>query len=78
MQTSININPVLENYNNVINFLLICFLSLTLQMAFQYLLLSDNLYFNASQTQFSYKRVESLLNQDIKWQWVSHTIIPAP
>ncbi|AQG78100.1 hypothetical protein AWR27_01275 [Spirosoma montaniterrae] len=49
---------------------------LVLQAAFQYLLFSENLYFNALQTQLSYEQIERIITQGKKWQWVGYVLTP--
>lgn len=62
--------------NNTSKLIAICCLSLLLQAAFQSLLLSDNLYFNALSTQLSYEKIEDIIAQSKKWQWLSYIAVP--
>ena len=57
-------------------FLSVCGIFLLLQATFQYLLSSDELYFNALQTQLSYERIEELISEGKKWGWVGYALVP--
>jgi len=55
-------------------FLLLSLISVFIQAAFQYLLISDQLYFNALSEQLAYERIEELISQGKKWQWVGYAV----
>ena len=58
----------------MLKFSILCLFSLLLQAAFQYLLISDQLYFNALSEQLAYERIEELISQGKKWQWVGYAV----
>ena len=41
-----------------------------------YLLISDNLYYNSLGEQLSYNQIERLLQQGKKWEWLSYVLLP--
>lgn len=41
-----------------------------------YLLLSDDLYFNTFTEQLTYEQIEKIINEGEKWKWVSYFILP--
>lgn len=41
-----------------------------------YLLISDNLYFNTFADQITYEQIENIINQGKKWAWVNYAILP--
>ena len=57
-------------------FLLLSLISVFIQAAFQYLLISDQLYFNALSEQLAYERIEELISQGKRWQWVGYAAVP--
>ncbi len=61
---------------NYQGFALLCCFSFALQATFQYLLTSDELYFNALQTQLSYERIEELISEGKKWGWLGYALVP--
>ncbi len=41
-----------------------------------YLLISENLYFNTFAEQLTYEQIENIINEGKKWKWVSYVILP--
>ena len=51
-------------------------LAMLAQWAFQYFLISDQLYFNALSNQLTYERIQELIDQGKKWQWLGYILVP--
>ncbi|KAA9355158.1 hypothetical protein F0P93_11315 [Larkinella humicola] len=61
---------------NVFRFLFLCALALIIQWAFQYFLISDQLYFNSLSNQLTYERIQELIDQSKEWQWLGYVLVP--
>ena len=62
--------------NKINGLLLLCFAGTVLAWAYQYLLLDDSLYFNAFAQQFSYERINAIIEQNKKWGWIGYASTP--
>lgn len=41
-----------------------------------YLLISENLYFNTFAEQLTYEQIENIINQSKQWEWAGYAILP--
>lgn len=57
-------------------FFLLCGLSLLMTWASQYILLSDNLYFNAFCDRLSFEKIEGLVKNTKDYVWINYSAIP--
>jgi hypothetical protein len=57
-------------------FVLLIVLEIISLLVSNYILLSENLYFNTFAEQLTYEQIELLINQGKKWEWVSYAILP--
>lgn len=76
MDTAVGLRIRDRKISILTRFAIYCLLLLLIQASFQYLLVSDNLYFNALQTQLSYEQIENILAQGKKWQWLGYLALP--
>ncbi|WP_421826384.1 hypothetical protein [Larkinella sp.] len=65
------------NYRNNTWFLfgIVCAVSTLLTILSQYLLISDELYFNSFVDQLSYEQIEVLIDNNRKWAWTPYPIL---
>ena len=61
--------------NSWILFIFIIVTSALLTLAGQYLLLYDELYFNALSEQMTFEQIETLIDQNHQWSWLSYIIL---
>jgi hypothetical protein len=59
-----------------LRFVYLCFLSVLMGLAFQHLLISDTLYYNALGNQLSYERIRALIAQGERWKWLGNVLVP--
>lgn len=59
-----------------IKLILLSFSVLLLSWALQYTLISDTLYYNFFSNQLSYEKIEDIIVQGKKWQWLSYIAVP--
>lgn len=57
-------------------FAIITAFSLLLTFAGQYLLLSDELYFNAFAEQMTFEQIEKTVSQSHQWSWLGYALLP--
>ena len=57
-------------------FLALCFFSLTAIAFQQYFILTDEVYFNTLGEQMAYERIETMLDNQRKYAWLSYAIMP--
>lgn len=62
--------------NPFYRFLAICGFAFVAQWCFQFLLISDTLYYNALADQLSYERIRALIDKGEQWSWVGNALIP--
>ena len=57
-------------------FILMTSISLGMIFAGQYLLLSDELYFNALAEQLTFEQIQQTIHQTHHWAWLTYIILP--
>lgn len=62
--------------NGWLLFVIITAFSLLVTFAGQYLLLSDELYFNAFAEQMTFEQIEKTVSQSHQWLWLTYALLP--
>lgn len=70
-----NIAPLTSN-SNKIRFLFLCILGTTLAWSNQFFLIDDMVFFNAFADQFSYERINTIIEQNKRWEWLIYVATP--
>ncbi|MVM40922.1 hypothetical protein GO730_29890 [Spirosoma sp. HMF3257] len=63
-------------YSILLRFVLLCIVAALLSWSFQYLLISDTLYYNAFANQLSYERIKNMIDEGHHWIWLGNIFIP--
>ena len=71
-----NIAESVFNLDARVAFLALCFFSLTAIAFQQYFILTDEVYFNTLGEQMAYERIETMLDNQRKYAWLSYAIMP--
>ena len=65
-----------SRYPIAFQFAFLCLIAAITSWAFQFLLITETLYFNSFATQLSYERIEGIISEAKKLSWISYIIIP--
>lgn len=67
---------ILYQFDRRIFFISLCGILIFYVFATKTLLISETLYYNSLSEQLSYERIEALIDNQEKWEWVSYVFIP--
>lgn len=63
-------------YTVLAKFTFVCLMGLATSWLFQYLLITDTLYYEALADQLSYSRINSFIRQTKEWAWLNKALMP--
>ena len=68
--------PIIWRHSIILQFIFLCLIAAGISWAFQFLLISETIYFNTFSTQLSYQRIENIILEAKKLSWINYVIIP--